>query len=68
MFPFFCFNSDGCKLYMKIVAFDEIYNFVVQNFSILSHFHSQIIDILSRSQFSYKISVAVYVQKFVTVL
>jgi hypothetical protein len=27
-------NLDGGKLYMKIVAFDEIYNFVVQNFSI----------------------------------
>jgi hypothetical protein len=27
-------NSDGGKLYMKIVAFDEIYNFVVQSFSI----------------------------------
>jgi hypothetical protein len=23
-------NSDGDKLYMKLVAFDEIYNFVVQ--------------------------------------
>jgi hypothetical protein len=23
-------NSDGDKLYMKIVAFDKIYNFVVQ--------------------------------------
>jgi hypothetical protein len=29
---------------MKIIAFDEIYNFVVQNFSIWSHLHSQIID------------------------
>jgi hypothetical protein len=27
-------NSDGDILYMKIVAFDEINNFVVQNFSI----------------------------------
>jgi hypothetical protein len=27
-------ESDGGKLYMKIIAFDEIYNFVVQNFSI----------------------------------
>jgi hypothetical protein len=27
-------NSDGGKLYMKIVASDEIYNFVVQSFSI----------------------------------
>jgi hypothetical protein len=31
---FFCMNSDGGKRYMKIVAFDEIYNFVVQSFSI----------------------------------
>jgi hypothetical protein len=23
-------NSDGDKLYMKLVAFDKIYNFVVQ--------------------------------------
>jgi hypothetical protein len=27
-------NSNGGKLYMKIVVFDEIYNFVVQSFSI----------------------------------
>jgi hypothetical protein len=27
-------NSDEDKLYMKIVAFNEIYNFVVQSFSI----------------------------------
>jgi hypothetical protein len=33
-FVFFCLNSDGGKLYMKIVAFDEIDNFVVQSFSI----------------------------------
>jgi hypothetical protein len=33
-FVIFCLNSDGDKLYMKIIAFDEIYNFVVQNFSI----------------------------------
>jgi hypothetical protein len=26
-------NSEGGKLYMKIVAFDKIYNFVVQIFS-----------------------------------
>ena len=25
-------NSDGDKLYMKIVGLDEIYNFVVQTF------------------------------------
>jgi hypothetical protein len=36
---------------MKIIAFDEIYNFVVQSFFIRSHLHSQIIDKLSRSQF-----------------
>jgi hypothetical protein len=33
-FVILCLNSDGGKLYMKIVAFDEIYNFVVQSFSI----------------------------------
>jgi hypothetical protein len=27
-------NSDGNKFYMKIVAFDEIYNFAVQIVSI----------------------------------
>jgi hypothetical protein len=27
---------------MKIVAFDEIYNFVVQSFSSSSHLHSQL--------------------------
>jgi hypothetical protein len=32
-FYFFCLTSDGGKLYMKIVAFDEIYNFVVKVFS-----------------------------------
>jgi hypothetical protein len=42
-------NSDGGKLYMKIVAFDELYNFVVQSFS-RSHLHTQIIDILFRSE------------------
>jgi hypothetical protein len=47
-------NSDGGKLYMKIVEFDEIYKFVVQNFYIWSHLHSQIIDKLSRSQEIYK--------------
>jgi hypothetical protein len=31
-FVIFCLNSDEGKLYMKIVAFDEIYNFVVQSF------------------------------------
>jgi hypothetical protein len=30
-------NSDGDKIYMKIVAFDEIYNFVVWTFFIWSH-------------------------------
>jgi hypothetical protein len=28
----FFINSDGDKLYTKLVAFDEIYNFVVQTF------------------------------------
>jgi hypothetical protein len=53
---FFCLKSDGDKLYMKIVDFDEIYNFVVQSFSILSQLHSQIIDKLSISQFAVFIS------------
>jgi hypothetical protein len=39
-------NSDGGKFYMKIVALDEIYNFVVQSFSIWSHLQTQIIDTL----------------------
>jgi hypothetical protein len=39
---------------MKVVAFDEICNFIVYSFSIGSHLHSQIIDILTRSQFSYR--------------
>jgi hypothetical protein len=42
-------NSDGATLYMKIVAFNEIYNFVVQISSIWSHLRSLIIDKLSRS-------------------
>jgi hypothetical protein len=48
IFYLFNLNSDGGKLYMKIVAFDEI-NFVVQSFSISSHLHSQIMDKPSRS-------------------
>jgi hypothetical protein len=28
----FCMNSDADKLYTKLVAFDKIYNFVVQTF------------------------------------
>jgi hypothetical protein len=31
-------NSDEDKNCTKIVSFDEIYNFVVQNFFISSHF------------------------------
>jgi hypothetical protein len=34
-------NSDGDKLYMKLVAFDEIYNFVVQTLFIWSHFETK---------------------------
>jgi hypothetical protein len=33
-FVIFWLNSNGGKLYMKTVAFDDIYNFVVQIFSI----------------------------------
>jgi hypothetical protein len=31
---FFCMNSDGDKLYMKLIALHEIYNVVVQIFFI----------------------------------
>jgi hypothetical protein len=31
---FICLNSDGDKLYIKIVAFDDTYNFIVQSFFI----------------------------------
>lgn len=34
---------DGKKLYMKIVALDEIYNIVVENFLIWCYLNSQII-------------------------
>jgi hypothetical protein len=43
-------TSNGGKLYMKIVAFNEIYNFVVQSFLFEVIF---IVYTLSRSQFSY---------------
>jgi hypothetical protein len=43
----FCMNSDEDKIYMIIVAFDEIYNFVVQAFLIPSHPWTQKIHILS---------------------
>jgi hypothetical protein len=36
------------KIYMKFVAFVEIYNFVIQNFFIGNHFDAQIIHILFR--------------------
>jgi hypothetical protein len=39
-------NSDGGKLYMKIVAFDEI-QFCSSKFFYLKYLHTQIIDILS---------------------
>jgi hypothetical protein len=38
-------NSDGDKLYIKIVDLDEIYNFLVQTFSVRSYIRAQIIDI-----------------------
>jgi hypothetical protein len=34
-------NSDEDKIYTKIVAFGEIYNFVVQTFFIWSHLWTQ---------------------------
>jgi hypothetical protein len=43
-------NSDEDKLYMKIIVFDEIYNFVDQTFFIGNHIQTQIINIPSRSQ------------------
>ena len=43
-------NSDGDKLYMKIVDLDEIYNFIVQIFFIWSHLGAQIIDTNFRSK------------------
>jgi hypothetical protein len=42
-------NSGEDKINMKIVAFDEIYNFVLQTFFIWSHIGVQNIDIPSRS-------------------
>ena len=42
-------NSDGDKLYMKIVDLDEIYNFVV-HFFIWIYLDPQIIDINFRSK------------------
>jgi hypothetical protein len=44
-------NSDEDKLYMKLVPFDEIYNFLVQTLFIWSHLEAQKIDILSRSRY-----------------
>ena len=43
-------NSDGYKLYTKIVDLDAIYNFVVQIFFIWSHLGAQIIDTNFRSK------------------
>jgi hypothetical protein len=42
-------NSDGDEIYTGIVAFGEIYNFVVQTFFIWSHLRTQKVDILSNS-------------------
>jgi hypothetical protein len=44
-------NSDRDEIYTKIVAFDDIYNFVIQSFFIWSHLRTQKVDIRSRSQF-----------------
>ena len=43
-------NSDGAKLYMKIVDLNEIYNFVIQIFFIWSHLGAQITDTNFRSK------------------
>jgi hypothetical protein len=48
---YFFINFDRGKLYTKIVAFVEIYNFLVQNFLIRSHLELQVIDILPSSKF-----------------
>jgi len=47
-------NSDGDKLYMRIVDLDEIYNFVVQTFFIWSHLSAQIIDKCSYRQLNWR--------------
>jgi hypothetical protein len=44
-------NSDRDKIYMKIVASNEVYNFVVQTFFILNHLEAGKNDILPRSGF-----------------
>jgi hypothetical protein len=46
-------NSDEDKLYMKIVAFDEIYNFVFNFFHLKSYLNSN-------NQYSIEISVFEY--------
>ena len=43
-------NSDGDKLYMKIIDIDEIHNFLVQMFFIRSYLGTQIIDINFKSK------------------
>jgi hypothetical protein len=45
-------NPDEDKIYTKIVAFDEIYNFVVRTFFHLKSSLDSKINILSRSQFT----------------
>jgi hypothetical protein len=45
-------NPDEDKIYTKIVAFDEIYNFVVWTFFHLKSSLDSKIDILSISQFT----------------
>ena len=46
-------NSDGDKLYIEIVDLDEIYNFLVQNYFIRSHFGAQIIVTSFRSKIKF---------------
>ena len=46
-------DSDGDKIYTKIIDLDEIYNFVVQIFFIWSHLGAQIIDKCSDLKFNF---------------
>jgi hypothetical protein len=49
----FSYNSDGGKLYTKIVYLNDIYNLVVQIVSIWIHFCAQMID----TMFTFKIQI-----------
>jgi hypothetical protein len=57
-------NSDGDKLYMKFVSFDEIYNFAVQTFFHVKSSWAKKVDILSR--FFFGIHIWIVYQIFLT--